>query len=204
MTEPPNSAQEGTLRRVTDGFRCLTGGFRSLTGGLLRLPGGLLRLVRGLRRLPARMLGAAILKSNVIREVGDAKNATGQAAVVVVLVSGMATVRDYGLGWFPMLMTGTVHVLLWPVWAGIASLVGGGKREDRIRLLRVLGFARTPAILVALLPLIGGIQFAAHTWVLVAGVYGIRCTLEIGIIRATVAAVLGMVPYWVVTAVYLL
>lgn len=168
------------------------------------MPGGLRRLLGGLRRLPARMLGAAILKSNVIREVGDAKNATGQAAVVVVLVSGMATVRDYGLGWFPMLMTGAVHLLLWPVWAGIASLVGGGKREDWIRLLRVLGFARTPAILVVLLPLIGGIQFAAHTWVLVAGVYGIRCTLEIGIIRAIVAAVLGMVPYWIVTAVYLL
>ncbi len=176
MTEPPNSDQEEALRRVSG----------------------------GLRRLPERMLGAAILKSSVVREVGSAKSATGQAAMVVVVVSGIATVRDYGLGWFPMLMTGAVHILLWPVWAGIACLAGGGKREDWIRLLRVLGFARTPAVLVALLPLIGGIQFAAHTWVLVAGAYGIRCTLEIGITRAIVAAVLGMVPYWIVTAVYLL
>lgn len=150
------------------------------------------------------MLGAAILKANVVREVAGARSATGQAVMVVVLVSAIATVRDYGLGWFPMLMTGTVHLLQWPVWAGIACLVGGGKREGWIRLLRVLGFARTPAVLVALLPLIGGIQFPAHTWVLVAGVYGIRCALEIGIIRAIAAAVLGMVPYWIVTAAYLL
>ena len=176
LTEPPNSAQEGSLRRL-DG---------------------------GLRRLPARMLGAAILKSGVVREVGGARSATGQAAMVVVLVSGIATVRDYGLGWFPMLVTGAVHLLQWPVWAGIAFLVGGGKQEDWIRVLRVLGFARTPAVLVALLPLIGGIQFAAWTWVLVAGVYGIRWTLETGIIRAIVATVLGMVPYWIVTLVYLL
>lgn len=176
MTEPPNSAQERSLRLETS----------------------------GIRRLPARMLGAAVLKASVIREVGAAKSATGQAAMVVVLVSGIATVRDYGLGWFPMLMTGAVHLLQWPVWAAIAYLVGGGKREDRIRLLRVLGFARTPAVLVALLPLIGGIQFAAHTWVLIAGVYGIGCTLDIGIVRAIAAAVLGMVPYWIVTAVYLL
>ncbi len=150
------------------------------------------------------MLGTAILKRSVVAEVGSARSATGQAATVVVLVSGIATVRDYGLGWFPMLVTGAVHLLQWPVWAGIAHLVGGGKREAWIRLLRVLGFARAPAVLVALLPLIGGIQFAAHAWVLVAGVYGIHRTLEIGIIRAIAAAVLGMVPYWIVTAVYLL
>ena len=150
------------------------------------------------------MLGVAILKASVVGEVAGARSATGQAALVVVLVSGIATVRDYGLGWFPMLMTGTVHLLQWPVWAGIAYLVGGGKRKDWTRLLRVLGFARTPAILVGLLPLIGGIQFAARAWVLVAGIYGIRRALEIGIIRAILAAVLGMLPYWVVTAVYLL
>ncbi len=183
MTDPPSIAQEEAPPPVARGLQSVA---------------------RGLRRLPARMLGAAILKSSVVREVSDAKSATGQAAMVVVLVSGIATVRDYGLGWFPMMITGAVHLLQWPVWAGIAYLVGGGKQEDRIRLLRVLGFARTPAVLVALLPLIGGIQFAAHTWVLVAGVYGIRCTLEIGIIRAIAAAVLGMVPYWIVTAVYLL
>ena len=150
------------------------------------------------------MLGAAILRASVYRELGSAGNATGQAAMVVVLVSGIATIQDYGLGWDPMLATGAVNLAQWPVWAGIAYLVGGLGKGNWIRLLRVLGFARTPGILIALLPVIGGIQFAAQAWVLVAGVYGIRQALGIGVIRATVAAVLGMVPYWIVFAAYLL
>ena len=150
------------------------------------------------------MLGAAILRAKVYEEVAGAGNATGQATFVVVLVSGFATIQDYGLGWFPMLATGAVNLLQWPVWAAIAYLVGGPGRGNWSRLVRVLGFARTPGILVVLLPVVGGIQFAAHAWVLVAGVFGIRQALGIGIIRATVAAVLGMIPYWVVFVAYLL
>ena len=182
-----------------------------------------------IRRLPARMLGAVLLRAGVYREVAGARSATGQAAAVVVLVSAIATVRDYGLGWFPMVATGAANLLLWPVWAGVALLVGRGAarrrregdgggevdvggegggdgrgRQDWLRLLRVLGFARTPGTLVALLPLLGGIQFAANAWVLVAGAFAIRHALGIGFVRAIAAAVLGMVPYWIVVAVYLL
>lgn len=182
-----------------------------------------------IRRLPARVLGAALLRVGVYREIAGARSATAQAAAIVVVVSAIATVRDYGLGWFPMLARGATNLLQWPVWAGIALLVGRGVgrrrgvgdgveeegpagdrredgpgREDWRRLLRVLGFARTPGILVALLPLFGGIQFATNTWVLVAGAFAIRHALDIGVVRAILAAVLGMVPYWIVTAVYLL
>ncbi len=154
--------------------------------------------------MPARMLGAAILRGSGYRELGGARSATGQAAAVVVLVSAIATFLDYGLGWLPMLSTGAANLLQWPVWAGVAYLVGGGGRGDWVRLLRVLGFARTPGLLVALVPVIGGIQFAAHAWVLIAGAFGIRQALGIGIVRAIAAALLGMVPYWLVAAVYLL
>ena len=176
------------------------------------------------RGLLARMLGTAILKPSVCEEVARSRGATTQAALLVVLVSGIATIQDYGLGWLPMVSTGMVNLLHWPVWAGIAYLVGHGRRgasatrggsddsegsatgkpaADWNGVLRVLGFARVPGMLVILAPVLGGIQFAAHVWMLAIGAVGIRQALGIGTFRAVLAMLLGMIPYWVAVALYL-
>lgn len=164
------------------------------------------------RGLPARILGAILCRASVYREVGGGGGAIGQAAFVVVLASGVATVQDYGLGWFPMFVTGAVNVLQWPAWAGIAYLVGrrseegsadSGTATDWHRVLGALGFARAPGLLIAFAPIIGGIQFAVQIWMLAAGVIGIRESLGVGTLRAVLAALLGMVPYWIVLAFYL-
>ena len=158
------------------------------------------------RGVLARMLGACLCRATVYRELAE-RAPIGQAAIVVVLVSGVATVHDYGLGWFPMFTRGSVNVLQWPVWVAIGYLVagrrGGGGDTDRQRLAAVLGFARMPGILVALAPVVGGIQFAAHVWMLIAGVIGIREGLGVGTVRAVLAALLGMIPYWIVLVFYL-
>ncbi len=174
------------------------------------------------RGLPARMLGACLCRATVYRELAE-RTPIGQAAIVVVLVSGVATVHDYGLGWFPMFTRGAVNLLQWPVWVAIGYVVAGrrggggegrpeaapgppagnGPTTDWRRLLAVLGFARMPGILVALAPVIGGIQFAAHVWMLAAGVIGIREGLGVGTVRAVLAALLGMIPYWIVLVFYL-
>ena len=181
------------------------------------------------------MLGAVLCRATVYRELGE-RAPIGQAAIVVVVVSGVATVHDYGLGWFPMFTRGAVNLLQWPVWVAIAYLVAGrrvavagrggtvagrrgadaGRRPEAEpgpaagdrptpwrRLLGVLGFARMPGILVALAPVVGGIQFAAHVWMLAAGVIGIREGLGVGTLRAVLAALLGMIPYWIVLVLYL-
>lgn len=174
------------------------------------------------RGFPGRMLGAVLCRATVFRELGE-RNPVGQAAIVVVLVSGVTTVQDFGLGWFPMFTTGAVNLLQWPVWAVIAYGVGrrrgdaagaGAGDPERSsssrwltigwgRLLGVLGFARTPGILVGFAPVIGGIQFAVHAWMLAAGVIGIREAMGIGTFRALLAALLGMIPYWIVLVLYL-
>lgn len=171
-----------------------------------------------------RLLGAILCRASVYREVAGRGGAPWQAAVVVVLASGVATLQDYGLGWFPMFANGAVHVLQWPAWAAIAYLVGRrrgsaaareglegssgeglrrGAGADWYRVLGVIGFARAPGIFVALSPVIGGIQFAVQVWMLAAGVIGVREALGIGTVRAVFAALLGMVPYWIVIALYL-
>ena len=168
------------------------------------------------------MLGAVLCRATVYRELGE-RNPIGQAAIVVLLASGVATVQDFGLGWRPMLTTGAVNLLQWPVWTLIAYGLGRRKGDAAVaaagdaerpfgsrwltvgwgRLLGVLGFARTPGILVALAPVIGGIQFAVHAWMLAAGAIGIREALGVGTFRALLAALFGMIPYWIVLVFYL-
>ena len=160
----------------------------------------------GPRGLLARMCGAAILKAAVYDEVGADRGATGQAAFVVVLASAAAASLDYGLGWLTMASSGLANLAQWLVWAGITYLVGDkllGGTATWGQLLRTLGFARGPGILTVFVPLIGGIQIAVQVWVLVAGIVAIRQALGLGMVRALLTAVIGMVPYWIYHTLFL-
>ena len=158
------------------------------------------------RGLPARMLGAAILRADVYEEVEADTGATVQAGMVVLLVSLIAGIPDHALGWLAMGAAAVTSLLHWLLWAGITYLIGDrllGGTATWGELLRTLGFARTPGILLILDPLVGGVGLIVHLWLLVAGVVAIRQALDFGIWRALLTAVLGIVPYWLVLALVL-
>ena len=152
------------------------------------------------RGLLARMFGAAVLRGDVYDEVAADRKATVQAALVVVVASLAASTQDYGLGWVAMAWVAAVSVLQWLFWVLITYGVGcellGGK-ATLAALLRTLGFARAPGILMVLGPVVGGIHFAAHVWTFLAGVVAIRQACGFGTLRALVTAVCGIVPYWI-------
>ncbi len=158
------------------------------------------------RGLPARMWGAAILRAEVYEEVGRDRGANVQAGFVVLLASLVAAVPDYGLGWDAMAWAAAASLAQWLLWTGITYLIGDklmGGDAAWGALLRTLGFARTPGLLLGLDPVVGGIGFAVQIWTLAAGVVAIRRALGFGTVRALVTALLGIVPYWVILALVL-
>ncbi len=94
-------------------------------------------------------------------------------------------------------------LLGWLVWAGVTYLIGDkllGGTATWGELLRTLGFAQTPGILVVLafLPVIGGIvRLVVAVWVLVAGIIAIRQALDFGTGKAVLTAGLG----WLAVAI---
>ena len=158
------------------------------------------------RGLLARMFGAAMLRAEVYEEVEADTGATGQAAGVVLAVSLVTAVLDYELGWLAVASAGVTSVLAWLLLAGIAWLIGTrvfGGTASWGELLRTLGFARTPGLLIVLAPVVGGIGFLVQAWVLVAGVVAIRQALDFGTVKAVLTALVGVLPYWLVLALVL-
>ena len=151
------------------------------------------------RGFAARVLGAALLKSAAYDEVANDERATAQAALIVVVVSLAAATQDYGLGWVAMAWVAAVSLLQWLFWVVISFHVGGdwlGGKATLGTLLRVLGFARIPGVLVLLGPVVGGIHFVAHVWTLVCGVVAVRRAFDFGMVRAVFTTLCGIVPYW--------
>ena len=160
----------------------------------------------GGRSVWARIRGAALLDGSVYEEVAADPRASAQAACVVVVASLAVASSDYPLGWAEVAKAAAAALLQWWVWTGIAYAFGRwwlGDTTSWSALLRALGFARAPGILAALAPLVGGIHLAAQAWVLVAGTVALRQLLWVGTARALVAALAGMLPYWVVQFFYL-
>ena len=158
------------------------------------------------RSVWARIRGAALLDGSVYEEVAADPRASAQAACVVVVASIAVASSDYPLGWAEVAKAAAAALLQWWVWTGIAYAFGRwwlGDTTSWSALLRALGFARAPGILAALAPLVGGIHLAAQAWVLVAGTVALRQLLWVGTARALVAALAGMLPYWVVQFFYL-
>lgn len=158
------------------------------------------------RGLLARIFGAAVLRADVYEEVAADRDATIQAGVVVLLVSLIAGIPDYALGWLAMGAAAVTSLLHWLLWAGITYLIGDrllGGTATWGELLRTLGFARAPGVLLLLDPVVGGVGLIVQLWMLVAGVVAIRQTLGFGFWRALLTAVLGIIPFWLVLALVL-
>lgn len=149
------------------------------------------------RSMTERMVGAARLDRDVFTEVEHDTTATGQAAGVVGIVAVAAAIGGAAVG--PgAIVGGLISAYVgWLVWSGLTYLIGDkllGGTATWGELLRALGFAQTPGVLLflAIVPLLGWlVGLVVGIWVLVAGILALSVALDVGIGRAVLTAVLG-------------
>ncbi len=164
-----------------------------------------------------RMIRAAKLEPQVYEEVEHDQSATGQALLVVVLGAVAAGIGAL-LGGVVALIVGIVAALVgWGVYAFIAYWVGtnifkGPQTEATWgELLRTLGFASSPRVLLVLgiIPVLGFfIGLVVFIWTLITTVIAIRQALDFDTGRAIGTAVVSwlalLVVYIVVGAIFVL
>lgn len=144
-----------------------------------------------------RMKGAAVLDVQTYEEVEADTTATGQAAGVVVLVSIAHAIGAVGRGGPGILMAAVMALAGWLVWAGVTYLIGDKLLKGTAtwgELLRTIGFAQTPGLLVglAVVPLVGGlVRIVVAVWMLIAGIIAIRQALDFSTGKAVLTAFLG-------------
>ena len=119
---------------------------------------------------------------------------TGQAAAIVVIVgivSGIGAWLGPADNLIGSVIGGVVWgVLGWFMWSGLTLYVGAkvfGGTADFGEMLRVLGFAQSPAVLT-IIPVFG---FVFWIWTLVAAIVAIREGLDFTTGKAIGTAVIG-------------
>ena len=158
------------------------------------------------RSIIDRMRGAALLDVATYEEVEADTTATGQAAIVVAIAAVCSAIGAAGLGGPGIIGTLIGALLSWVIWAGLTYVIGDkifGGTATWGELLRTLGFAQAPGVLLVLaaIPLLGWlVRFAVGIWMLIAGFIAIRQALDFGSGRALVTAVLGWVAMMLLSA----
>ena len=154
-----------------------------------------------------RMIRAARLEPQVYEEVEHDQSATGQAMLVVVLgaIAGGIGALSGGIAG---LVVGVIASLVgWAVYAFIAYWVGtnifkGPQTEATWgQLLRTLGFANSPRVLLVLviIPVVGiFVGLAVFIWMLFTTVVAIRQALDCDTGRAIATAVVSLLAQFVI------
>ena len=144
-----------------------------------------------------RMIGAATLSVPTYEEVEHDKEATGQAAIVVVIVAICSAIGNSGRG-STGIIGGLIGSLLgWLIWSGITYIIGDkllGGTATWGELLRTIGFAQAPGVfnILGIIPGLGRIVIAiVGIWVLITGVIAIRQALDFGTGKAIATALIG-------------
>ena len=159
-----------------------------------------------------RLTGAAKLNSRIYEEVEHDSSANGQAMGVVLLSAICAGIGGSSAGGVGGLIGLALAGLLgWLMWAAVIYLVGYKKlasrhtKTDMGQLLRTLGFAQAPGLLLILgaLPLLGPlVGLVVRIWLLCAMVVAVRQALDYdSTLRAVVVVVLGFFAYALAFAV---
>lgn len=160
--------------------------------------------------LKTRMIGASMLSVDTFEEVEADRDATTQAALVVVMVALCQAVGSWTLGPFAAVGAAIVAFGSWLVWAGITYVVGDKVFKGEAtwgELLRTLGFAQAPGVLfiIGVIPFFGGIvRLVVSLWIIVASFIAIRQALDISngktlltvLIGAVVSGVLQSLPLY--------
>ena len=151
----------------------------------------------------SRMIRAARLEPSLYEEVEHDRDATQQAAFVVV---GTSLAAGIGGG----IVGGPVGLVVFPVaslvgWAlfawltyfiGTRWLAGPETEADWGELARALGFARAPYVLLifGVVPALAGLLgLVVSIWVLVASVIAIRQALDFSTGRAIATIIIGAI-----------
>ena len=149
--------------------------------------------------LVSRAIGAAMLDVDVYEEVEADRTATTQAATVVLAVAVANVIGSWGSGSTGMFAGVAGAFLGWFIWAGVTNLVGTrllGGTADWGELLRTLGFAQAPGVLMVLgiIPILGWfVGLGVGIWTLIAGIIAIRQALDFSTGKAVITALLSMV-----------
>ena len=155
------------------------------------------------------MIRAAKLKVDLYEEVEADVSATNQALLVVVLVAvasgiGAALGADAGT-LVGRLIGGILNALIgWAVWSYVVFFVGTrffGGTASYGELLRTLGFAESPSVLLilAFIPVLGPIiSLVAGIWTLVASFIGIRQALDLDNAKTAFTILIGLVALIIV------
>lgn len=160
------------------------------------------------RPLTERMIRAVRLDSTLYEEVERDTNATGQAAIVV-LIAGVAYAIGSLLGGGGILAILTVAstFLGWIAWSYITYFVGSrlfATPQTRVspgEMLRTLGFAHTPLILLVLvfIPFLGALAaLIGVVLALIAGVIAVRQAMDFDTGRAIGTVIVGAIVYIVI------
>jgi hypothetical protein len=159
------------------------------------------------------MIGAARLDVATYESVERDVSANGSALLVVVLTAIAAGIGSLLEGGLTGLVGGViVGVLGWILYAGIAYFVGTtllkgpNTRSTLGEVLRTLGFAQSPRILLALsgIPVLGWlISFVVFLWVIATTVVALRQALDVTTGRAIGTAIIALVPFVVLYGVLL-
>lgn len=171
-----------------------------------------------MRRMAKRMLGAALLDAHSFEDVEADRSANLQAFALVVLAAVGAGVGSFeNNGWTGIPAIAAAALAGWWLWAAITLLVGtkilpGPETvSDMGELLRTLGFASTPGLLLALaiVPAIDWIVFpVCGLWMLASMVVAVRQALDYegpgGTLRAVAVCAIGFPVYGLVVATALL
>jgi hypothetical protein len=163
------------------------------------------------------MIRAAKLEPQVYEEVEHDQSATGQALLVVVLGAVAAGIGALSGGVVGLIVGVVAGLIGWAAYAFIAYWVGtkffkGPQTEATWgQLLRTLGFASSPRILLVLgvIPVVGIlIGLVVFIWMLITTVIAIRQALDFDTGRAIATAVVSwlamFVVYLIVGAIFVL
>jgi hypothetical protein len=152
------------------------------------------------RSFGERLLGALRLDPAAFDEIEHDRGSLGQAAAVVAL-AGVATAIGAGGGVGGAVGAVLGAILGWLISVGFVWLVGVfvlNHTSDYAELLRTLGFASAPQLLLVLrgIPVLGVlVGIAAFLWGLAAWVVAVRQALDVTTGRAVVVCVLAVVVY---------
>ncbi len=134
-----------------------------------------------------RIIRACKLDVSLYEEVEADKNATFQAALVVVLSSLAAGVGAISLGASNFLIAPILSLVSWYIWAYLIYIIGAkifpepNTTADHGQLLRTIGFSSAPGLIrvFGFTPDLMSITFiGAGIWMLVAMVIAVRQALD--------------------------
>lgn len=144
-----------------------------------------------------------LLDVDFFKEAAVDKSLNFQAALVVVVASGMAGVGSAiaeNVAVVASILGGMVAGIIgWLLWSGVSFVVGTrafGGDSSFAEMLRVIGFAFAP-LAIGIVPYLG---FPAAAWMLFASVIAVREGLEIPTPKALITMAAGWV-LWLGTTV---